>query len=59
MKTITKEQSKKAIMVYYSLTIIFISIGLYTKQSMWYVVGVIFLALALIRKYWLMRRLKN
>jgi len=59
MKQITKATNKRTIMVNYALTIIFISIGMYTNQSMWYVIAVVFLGFALFRKYWLMKRLKK
>ena len=58
LKPISRERNKKTIMIYYSLAIIFISIGLYQKNSIWYAVAVAFLLLALFRKYWLMKRLK-
>jgi len=58
-KPITKERNKKTIMVYYSLAIIFISIGLFTGHATWYVVAVTLLGLGLFRKYWLMKKLKD
>ena len=50
-KTITKSRNKKAIMVYYAVSIIFASIGLYTNKSSWYIYAAVILGLALIRKY--------
>ena len=58
MKPITQEGNKRTIIVNYSLAIIFICIGVYTKQQWWYVVAAVFLGLGIIRKYWLMKRLK-
>jgi len=58
-KTITKTQNKKRIMVYYVLAIIFVSIGLIFRNPTFYVVAVAFLGLALIRKYWLHKHLKE
>jgi len=58
-KTITKERNKKFIMAYYSLALIFVLVGLYLKQAEWYVIAVAFLLLALFRKYWLIKKLKN
>ena len=58
MKPITQEGNKRTIIVNYFFAIIFICIGVYTKQPWWYVVAAVFLGLGLIRKYWLMKRLK-
>ena len=58
-KPITKAQNKKRIMMYYSLTIIFASLGLVIRNTTFYVIAVAFLGLALFRKYWLMKRLKD
>jgi len=41
LKPLTKERNKRAIIVNYAVAVIFISIGLYTKQSTWYVGGAI------------------
>jgi len=57
-KPVTKEINRKKIMIYYAAAIIFVSIGLYTDQYLWNVVGAAFLGLALLRQYWLMKRLK-
>ena len=59
MKPVTKATNKRTIMVNYALALIFASIGMYTNQSMWYVIAVAFLGFALFRKYWLMKRLKE
>ena len=58
-KPITKAKNKKAIIIYYSLALIFTSIGLITKQYIWYVSAVLFILLATFRKHWLMKRLKE
>jgi len=58
-KPITKEGNKKRIMIYYVVSIIFISIGMLTGRPTWYIVGLLVLVLALFRKYWLMNRLKE
>ena len=57
LKPITKARNRKIIMVYYSLALIFTSIGLYFKDSRWYIIAVAFILLALFRKYWMMKRL--
>ena len=59
LKTATKAGNRKTIMVYYALALIFGSIGLYQNNSRWYVIAVVFLGLALFRKYWLMKKLKK
>jgi|TARA_Y100000310_G_C20639880_1_gene793296 hypothetical protein len=58
-RTITKANNKKRIMIYYGLAVIFVSIGLFLNDFRWDVIGAVFLGLALIRKYWLMKRLKD
>jgi len=58
-KTITKESNKKRIMIYYVLALIFVSIGMIFRNTTFYVAAVAFLGLGLIRKYWLMKRLKE
>jgi len=59
LRPTTKAKNKRAIMVNYALAIIFISIGLYTERTIWYWGGIILFSLALYRKYWLMKRLKE
>jgi len=59
LKPTTKARNKKTIMVYYAISIILISVGLYTKQSKWYIMAAAFLGVALFRKYWLDKRLKE
>jgi len=59
LKPITKKRNKRAIVVNYFLGVIFIVIGLYTKQAVWYVIGVTYLGLGLYRKYWLMKGLRD
>ena len=46
-------------MVYYALAVILIGVGLYTEQLKWYIMAATFLGVALFRKYWLMKRLKD
>tara|TARA_Y100000310_G_scaffold217822_1_gene218909 strand:- start:6239 stop:6424 length:186 start_codon:yes stop_codon:yes gene_type:complete len=58
-KTITKERNKKRIIMYYILALIFFGIGAFLRDSKWYILAGVFLSLALIRKYWLMKRLKE
>ncbi len=58
-KTITKANNKKSIMVYYSLALIFVSIGLFTRKGTWYIIAIALMLLASFRKYWLMKRLKD
>lgn len=58
-KTITKKTNKKFIFVYYGLALIFVSIGLFTGDASWYVMAMFFLILASMRKYILMKRLKE
>ena len=58
-KPITKERNRKFIIVYYTLALIFVSIGLFTKNATWYVMAIAFIILASIRKFLLMKRLKG
>ena len=58
-KTTTQARNRKAIIVYYALAPIFVSIGLFTQNAQWYVIAIVFLGLALVRKHWLMKRLKK
>jgi len=57
LKPITKEKNRKKMMVYYSIAIIFILIGFYTKNIQWHYFAFVILGMALFRKYWLMKRL--
>jgi len=59
LKPINQATNKKTIMVYYSLAVILISVGLFTNKSTWYIMAVAFLGIALFRKYWLHKRLKE
>lgn len=59
MRTLTKKTNRKIIMVYYVLALVFAAIGIYNNDSRYYVIAVVILALALFRKYWLMRKLKE
>ena len=58
-KTTSKERNKKFIIFYYVLALIFVGIGLYKDDATWYIVAVVFLLMAMMRKYWLMKRLKG
>ncbi len=58
-KTTTKARNKKTIIVYYALALILALIGLYLKNAQWYIIAAVFLILAYLRKYWLMKRLKD
>ncbi|MCH8003163.1 MAG: hypothetical protein IH934_00895 [Nanoarchaeota archaeon] len=59
LKTITKARNRKTIMIYYAIAIIFISIGFYTKNIQWHFLAFVIFGIALFRKYWLMKRLKD
>jgi len=59
MTPTTKAKNKKAIIIYYSIALIFVSIGLFTSNAQWYIIAVAFLSLAMFRKYWLMKKLKE
>jgi len=58
-KPITKANNKKKIMFYYAIALILIGVGLYTEQSKWYIMAAAFLGVAMFRKYWLDKRLKE
>jgi len=58
-KTITKTKNRKFIIVYYVLALIFVIIGVFLKNPQWYIIAVVFLILASIRKFWLMKMLKE
>ena len=59
LRPTTKAKNKRAIIANYAVAIIFFSIGMYTGRLIYYVGGVILVSLALFRKYWLMKRLKE
>jgi|TARA_B100000315_G_C14148580_1_gene394649 4-hydroxybenzoate polyprenyltransferase len=59
LKTLTKKRNKKIIIVYYVLALVFVSIGLYQDNPRFYIVAVVILGLALFRKYFLMKKLKD
>ena len=59
LRPTTKAKNKRTIIVNYAVAIIFFSIGMYTGRLIYYVGGVILVSLALFRKYWLMKRLKE
>ena len=59
LKSITKAKNRKTIMIYYSLALIFVSIGLFLKDSRWYILASAFLFIAMFRKYWLHKKLKE
>ena len=58
-KAIKKAKNKKTIMVYYALAIISISIGMFTGRTIYNVVAFTLIGLALFRKYFLMKKLKE
>lgn len=58
-KTITKDSNRKRIMIYYVLALIFFLIGIFFNSTRWYFVSTAFLLLALVRKFFLMKRLKD
>jgi len=58
-KPLTKAQNRKRIIMYYALALIFVFIGLIFRNPTFYVVAIAFLFLAMLRKYWLMKRLKE
>jgi|ETNmetMinimDraft_2_1059921.scaffolds.fasta_scaffold193882_2 hypothetical protein len=57
LKPITKENNKRTIIVNYSLALIFVAIGLFTSNAAWYILAVVFVLFASVRKYFLMKRL--
>jgi len=57
-KTITKENNRKFIIVYFVIALIFVLIGLFTNNAQWYIMAVAFLILSSIRKFFLMKKLK-
>ena len=59
LRPTTKAKNKRTIIVNYAVAIIFFSIGMYTGRLIYYVGGVILVSLALFRKYWLVKRLKE
>jgi len=59
VKPITKAQNQKRINVYYIIALIFASLGWIIRNPTFYVISVAFLGLALFRKYFLMKRLKD
>ena len=58
-KTLNKARNRKFIIVYYALALVFVAIGLIFINPTFYVMAVAFIILASIRKYWLMKRLKD
>ncbi|MAE42156.1 hypothetical protein CMO93_00160 [Candidatus Woesearchaeota archaeon] len=59
LKTLTKERNRKIIIFYYILALVFVIIGLYQNNSRFYIIAVVILGLALFRKYFLMKKLKD
>jgi len=59
MKQLTKSMNKRKIIVYYSLALIFVIVGLYLKDTKWYIIAVVFLGLAMFRKHWLHKKLEK
>ena len=58
-ETITKAKNRKFIMIYYAIALIFVFIGLFTGNATWYVMAAAFMILASIRKFFLMKKLKE
>ncbi|HJN56562.1 MAG TPA: hypothetical protein QGI22_01205 [Candidatus Woesearchaeota archaeon] len=55
-----KARNKRKIIIYLSLALIFIIIGMYNNNDLrWYILAVVLIILVLFRKYWLMKRLKK
>ncbi|MAH32767.1 hypothetical protein CL615_00485 [archaeon] len=54
-----KARNKRKIIIYLSLALIFIIIGMYNNDLKWYILAVVLIILVLFRKYWLMKRLKK
>ena len=44
--------NKRKIFIYLSLALIFISIGMYNKNSIWYILAVVLIILVLFRKFY-------
>jgi len=59
LKPITQANNQKRINIYYVLALIFASLGLVIRNSTFYVIGAAFLGIALLRKYFLMKKLKE
>jgi len=59
LKFLTKKHNQRMIVVYYALALIAALIGLFLKDTRWYIISVVFLFLAIFRKYFLMKRLKG
>jgi len=58
-KTITKANNQKKIIIYYAFALIFLVIGFFTGDTKWSYFAILILGLALFRKYWLNKRLKD
>ena len=58
-KPITKQQNRKRILIYYFMALFFAIAGLWKDAPFLYVVSAALLILALFRKYWLMKRLRD
>jgi len=58
-KTITKANNQKKIIIYYSIALIFLAIGFFTDNNQWTYFALVIIGLALFRKYWLDKRLKE
>jgi len=59
MKPLTKKHNQRMIVVYYVLALIAALVGLFLKDTRWYIISVVFLFLAIFRKYFLMKKLKG
>jgi len=58
-KTLTKERNRKIIITYYLIALVFVVVGLYGNKPRFYIIAVAFIGLALFRKFWLEKKLKE
>jgi len=59
IKTLSKQRNSKIIVFYYILSLVFALIGLYKQNPRFYIIAAVLLMLAVVRKYWLMGKLKD
>jgi len=57
MKPLTRKINRRMIIIYYALALIFVAIGVYKSKPSYYLVAVLLFCLALLRKYWLDKKL--
>jgi len=55
-KTHTKTTNKNRIMTYYFVALVFVGVGLYVGNPAFYLGAVAFVSLAMLRKYWLIKK---